>query len=76
MIELDSGSPNLALGMTGSSRRFSDRQVDRLDAVFPAVEALVRCHWNPLTPVTESADLRTRLQEALSAFGSSKCAPE
>jgi hypothetical protein len=64
LIELDSGSLNLALGMTGSSRRFSKRQVDRLEAVLPAVEALVRRHWNPLTPAAESADLRTRLQEA------------
>lgn len=71
LIELDSGSLNLALGMTGSSRRFSKRQVDRLEAVFPAVEALVRRHWNPLTPAGEPADLRTRLQEALGAFGSS-----
>ena len=57
--------------MTRSSRRFSKRQVDRLEAAFPAVESLVRRHWNPLTPVAESADLRTRLQEALGAFGSS-----
>ena len=71
LIELDSGSLNLALGMTGSSRRFSKRQVNRLEAVFPAVEALVRRHWNPLTTAAESADLRTRLQEALGAFGSS-----
>ena len=71
LIELDSGSLNLALGMTGSSRRFSKRQVDRLEAVFPAVEALVRRHWKTLTPNAESADLRTRLQEALGAFGSS-----
>ena len=71
LIKLDSGALNLALGMTGSSRRFSKRQVNRLEAVFPAVEALVRRHWNPLTPAGESADLRTRLQEALSAFGSS-----
>ena len=71
LIELDSGSLNLALGMTGSSRRFSKRQVDRLEAVFPAVEALVRRHWNPLAPAGEPADLRARLQEALGAFGSS-----
>jgi DNA-binding CsgD family transcriptional regulator len=71
LIELDSGSLNLALGMTGSSRRFSKRQVDRLEAVFPAVETMVRRHWNPLTPAAESADLRARLQEALGAFGSS-----
>ena len=48
--------------MTGSSRRFSKRQVDRLEAVFPAVEALVRRHWKPLAPAGEPADLRTRLQ--------------
>ena len=71
LIELDSGSLNLALGMTGGSRRFSKRQVDRLEAVFPAVEAMVRRHWNPLTPATDSSDLRTRLQEALGAFGTS-----
>ena len=71
LIELDSGSLNLALGMTGSSRGFSKRQVDRLEAVFPAVEAMVRRHWNPLTPATEPTDLRARLQEALGAFGSS-----
>ena len=71
LIELDSGSLNLALGMTGSSRGFSKRQVDRLEAVFPAVEAMVRRHWNPLTSATEPTDLRARLQEALGAFGSS-----
>ena len=71
LIELDSGSLNLALGMTGSSRPFSKRKVDRLEAVFPAVEALVRRHWNPLAPAGEPSDLRTRLQEALGAFGSS-----
>jgi len=71
LIELDSGSLNLALGMTGSSRRFSKRQVDRLETVFPAVEALVRRHWNPLAPSGEPADLRARLHEALGAFGSS-----
>ena len=71
LLKLDSGSLNLALGMTGSSHRFSKRQVDRLEAVFPAVEALVRRHWNPLTPAAESADLRARLEEALGAFGSS-----
>jgi DNA-binding CsgD family transcriptional regulator len=71
LIALDSGSLNLALGMTGGSRRFSKRQVDRLEAVFPAVEAMVRRHWNPLTPAADSSDLRTRLQEALGAFGSS-----
>ena len=66
LIELDSGSLNLALGMTASSsRRFSKRQVDRLEAVFPAVEALARRHWSQLTPTVESSDLRTRLQEAL-----------
>ena len=71
LIELDRGSLNLALGMTGSSRRFSKRQVDRLETVFPAVEALVRRHWNPLAPSGEPADLRARLHEALGAFGSS-----
>jgi len=75
LIELDSGSLNLALGMTGSSRRFSKRQVDRLEAVFPAVEALVRRHWNPLAPAEEPAALRARLQEALGAFGSSVLTP-
>ena len=71
LIELDSGAFNLALGMTGSSRRFSRRQVDRLEAVLPAVEAMVRRHWNPLAPTGEPPDLRTRLQETLGAFGSS-----
>ncbi|MGB0624564.1 MAG: LuxR C-terminal-related transcriptional regulator [Luminiphilus sp.] len=71
LIALDSGSFNLALGMTGGSRRFSKRQVGRLEAVFPAVEAMVRRHWNPLTPAADSSDLRRRLQEALGAFGSS-----
>ena len=71
LIELDSGAINLALGMTGNSRRFSKRQADLLEAVFPAVKALVCRHWNPLAPAGEPADLRTRLQEALGAFGSS-----
>ena len=71
LIKLDRGAPNLALGMTDSSRRFSKRQVDRLKAVFPAVEALARRHWSQLTPTVESPNLRMRLQESLSAFGSS-----
>jgi DNA-binding CsgD family transcriptional regulator len=71
LIKLDRGAVNLALGMTDSSRRFTKRQVDRLKAVFPAVEALVRRHWSHLTPAADASDLRTRLQEALGAFGSS-----
>ena len=71
LIKLDSGVINLALGMTDSSGRFSKRQVDRLKAVFPAVEALARRHWSQLTPTVESPNLRMRLQESLSAFGSS-----
>lgn len=71
LIKLDGGVINLALGMTDTSGRFSKRQVDRLKAVFPAVEALVSRHWNQLNPAAESSDLRARLQEALSAFGSS-----
>ena len=71
LIKLDRGALNLALGMTASSRRFSKRQVDRLKAVFPAVEALARRHWSQLTPTVESSNLRMRLQESLSAFGSS-----
>ncbi len=71
LIKLDRGALNLALGMTDSSRRFSKRQVDRLKAVFPAAEALARRHWSQLTPTVESSNLRMRLQESLSAFGSS-----
>ena len=71
LIKLDRGALNLALGMTDSSRRFSKRQVDRLKAVFPAVEALSRRHWSQLTPTVESPNLRMRLQESLSAFGAS-----
>ena len=71
LIKLDRGSLNLALGMTDMSGRFSKRQVDRLKAVFPAVEALVRRHWRQLTPAAEPSNLRARLQESLSAFGSS-----
>ena len=71
LIKLDRGALNLALGMTDSSRRFSKRQVDRLKAVFPAVEALARRHWSQLTPTVESPNLRRRLQESLSAFGAS-----
>ena len=71
LIKLDRGALNLALGMTDSSRRFSKRQVDRLKAVFPAVEALARRHWSQLTPTVESPNLRMRLQESLSAFGAS-----
>ncbi len=71
LIKLDRGSLNLALGMTDKSGRFSKRQIDRLKAVFPAVEALVRRHWRQLPPAAEPSNLRTRLQESLSAFGSS-----
>lgn len=71
LIKLDRGSLNLALGMTDKSSRFAKRQVDRLKAVFPAVEALVGRHWRQLTPAAEPSNLRARLQESLSAFGSS-----
>ena len=71
LIKLDRGSLNLALGMTDKSSRFAKRQMDRLKAVFPAVEALVRRHWRQLTPAAEPSNLRARLQESLSAFGSS-----
>ena len=71
LIKLDRGSLNLALGMTDKSSRFAKRQMDRLKAVFPAVEALVRRHWRQLTPAAEPSTLRARLQESLSAFGSS-----
>jgi DNA-binding CsgD family transcriptional regulator len=71
LIKLNSGSINLALGMTDGSRRFSKRQVDQLEAIFPAIEALVRRHWSAPAPVAEHSGLRERLQRALGAFGSS-----
>lgn len=72
LIKLNHGSVNLALGMTDGSRRFSKRQVDRLEAIFPAVEALVRKHWyTATTPSPEQTDFRQRLQYALGAFGAS-----
>ena len=54
LIKLNSGSINLALGMTDGSRRFSKRQVDQLEAIFPAVEALVRRHWSAPAPAAET----------------------
>jgi len=53
LIKLNSGSINLALGMTDGSRRFSKRQVDQLEAIFPAIEALVRRHWSAPAPAAE-----------------------
>ena len=44
LIKLNDGCINLALGMTDGSRKFSKRQVDKLKAIYPAVEALVRRH--------------------------------
>jgi DNA-binding CsgD family transcriptional regulator len=72
LIKLNHGSINLALGMTEGSRRFSKRQVEKLEAVFPAIEALVRKHWSAAsTSQPEQADFRQRLQYALGAFGAS-----
>ena len=72
LIKLNHGSVNLALGMTDGSRRFSKRQVDKLEAVFPAIEALVRKHWSAAsTSQPEQSDFRQRLQYALGAFGAS-----
>jgi DNA-binding CsgD family transcriptional regulator len=72
LIKLGHGSVNLALGMTHDSRRFSKRQIDRLDAIFPAVEALVRKHWSTATTsISAQPDFRQRLQQALGAFGAS-----
>ena len=72
LIKLNHGSVNLALGMTEGSRRFSKRQVDRLEAIFPAVEALICKHWGADTNSTqEPSDFRQRLQQALGAFGAS-----
>ncbi len=72
LIKLHNGSVNLALGMTEGSRRFSKRQVDCLEAIFPAVEALTRKNWgNETTSNPEQADFRQRLQLALGAFGAS-----
>jgi DNA-binding CsgD family transcriptional regulator len=72
LIKLNHGSVNLALGMTEGSRHFSKRQVDRLEAIFPAIEALIRKHWGADTTSTqEPSDFRQRLQQALGAFGAS-----
>ena len=72
LIKLNHGSINLALGMTEGSRRFSKRQVEKLEAVFPAIEALVRKHWPAASASQpEQSDFRQRLQSALGAFGAS-----
>lgn len=72
LIKLNHGSINLALGMTEGSRRFSKRQVEKLKAVFPAIEALVRKHWPAASASQpEQSDFRQRLQSALGAFGAS-----
>jgi DNA-binding CsgD family transcriptional regulator len=72
LIKLNHGSINLALGMTDGSRRFSKRQVGKLEDVFPAIEALLRKHWaSPATSHPEQPDFRQRLQQALGAFGAS-----
>ena len=72
LIKLNHGSVNLALGMTDSNRRFSRRQVENLEAIFPAIEALVRKNWSTATTSSpEKSDFRQRLQHALGAFGAS-----
>ena len=72
LIKLNHGSINLALGMTEGSRRFSKRQVEKLKAVFPAIEALARKHWPAASASQpEQSDFRQRLQSALGAFGAS-----
>ena len=71
LIPLSSGFVNLALGMTDGSRKFTKRQLDRLDTIAPAIEALVCKHWRDAPTASQEAGLRERLHSALGAFGSS-----
>ena len=71
LIKLDDGFINLALGIVQGSGRFNKRQVDLLEAVFPAIEALARSHWQEAPPAKPSVTLRQQLHASLGAFGSS-----
>ena len=71
LIPLSDGFVNLALGMTDSGHKFSKRQFDRLEEIFPAIEALIQQHWAEVSPATGESTLRDRLHSALGAFGSS-----
>ena len=71
LIPLTSGFVNLALGMTDGSRKFSKRQVDQLEKIAPAIEALVCKHWRDAPMAPKEVGSRARLHNAPGAFGSS-----
>ena len=74
LIQLDTGFVNIALGRTGQGA-FSKAHIQLLNAIFPAVEALVCRHWRDDQAVATGAGFRHRLQHSLSAFGSSVLTP-
>ena len=74
LIQLDTGFVNLALGRIGKGV-FSKAHVQLLQAIFPAIEALVCRHWRDHKTMASGAGFRHRLQHSLSAFGSSVLTP-
>ena len=63
---------NISLGQTQKASHFSDKDLVRLEEVFPMIEALTKCHWTPLEVEQEvSYDLRAQLEMALASFGTS-----
>ena len=76
LIQLKHGSINLALGLTVERRKFSKRNVARLQTVFPAIESLIKHHWRDPEPAPAGQlAFRQKLQEALGAFGTSLLSP-
>lgn len=67
----EDGFINIALGRLESSEPFSDNDLEILQAVCPTIDALCRQHWAGADSEASAVDLRARLHEALSAFGSS-----
>lgn len=70
------GFINIALGRTGSRRRFSRQQVAALKAVRPVIEVLCQQHWQARPAPAgagqaQAVDLRAQLNAALADFGSS-----
>jgi DNA-binding CsgD family transcriptional regulator len=65
------GFVNIALGKTGARTRFTRRDMDTLEAIRPAVEALCQQHWGGSHAAAADSGLREQLNSALAAFGSS-----
>ncbi|MFT4825549.1 MAG: DNA-binding CsgD family transcriptional regulator [Halioglobus sp.] len=65
------GFINIALGRTEARARFTQRQLDILDAIRPTVDVLCQQHWAESGAAASESNLRGKMHAALEAFGSS-----